>query len=594
MSLRFFQIFPIIMAIGAFLSWPGFVRGETHPEFPPSARQRLDSAGAYHDLGVSLSKARKISGAVSTGLPLPPLVRHQASMKYPISAMVTYNYGVALVRERKLSEAREQWATAITIYQRFPEAHFALGVSYLLEEEPLRAIEPLQMALRWAPRWVEAFQALGLAYLRTHKYEMAQQVWERAIRRHAENAPIQANLGLLALRQGNFHASIQFSRQALIHRPDLVAAHFNLGLALLLKGESLSSVKPFQAALSFDPQLTKARILLGVAWSRLGNWVLASQAWQEALRGNPIHSDGVWAHENLGWAYIIMGDWPSATKQFRWMVNHHPDWAQGWSQLGMIFVARREWKQAERALESAIRLKPDWSHLRVALGRVYIELGKLSRAEDTFLLVTEGVPDFSEGHYLLGVVRRAQNRAGEAVGPLQKAALQGHREAQGLLASMYAQGQGVDPNLPLAMVWWARSSREGIPDDLTTMSKEQLSFLRAGLHREQISMARRQDVLTGFALIRQDLRGWSPIGGSHPGLTLLIEKALALDAMAGSLLRERMVDQSQLYPESAKKIHAYFLQTAKEGDAESCDVVRKARLVSSRGANDLCVLMNNP
>lgn len=623
MPLRSSQLCPLVMAIGSLLLVPGLVQGETHTttssllkaentarlgvtgymagamemgiqEFPPSTRQGPDCVGASHNIGVSLARAGTISGAVSAGAQLPSMAPHQASLKYPISAVVAYNYGVTLFREGKVSEAREQWTTAKTIYHPFPEAHYALGLSFLLEEEPLRAIEPLQMAHRWAPTWVGASQVLGLAYFEANDYEMAQQVWERAIRRTPDHAPIQANLGLLALRQGNFQASIKFSRQALILEQDLVAAHFNLGLAQLLKGDALSSIKPFQAALFFDPKLTKARISLGVAWSRLGNWALASQVWQEALRGDSVHSEAAWAHYNLGLAYLNMGDWTAATKQFRWIVNHWPEWAQGWSQLGMALVAKRDWEHAERALESAMRLKPSWAHLQVALGRVYLELGKLSQAEYAFLGATEGIPDFSEAHYLLGVVRRAQNRPGEAVGPLRKAAWQGHREAQGLLASMYAQGQGMDPNLPLAMVWWARSSREGIPDDLTNASKEQLSLLRTGLHRGQISIDRRQDVLTGFALIRQDLQGWSPIAGSHQELTLLIEKALAFDATARSLLRERVVEQSSAYPESAPKIHDYFLQTAKEGDAESCEVVRIARWVSSRGTNNLCVLMKKP
>jgi hypothetical protein len=197
-----------------------------------------------------------------------------------------------------------------------------------------------------------------------------------------------------------------------------------------------------------------------------------------------------------------------------------------------------------------------------------------------------------DGWFHLGVVLRAQNRSDEAVEPLRLAAEGGSAQAQSLLASMYANGSGVDRNMPLAMLWWFRSSRASTSDEITQTAKDQLSHLRQGLHRQLFSPNDRQDVLTGFDLIRQDLHRqapfhrlsaqvvngemtWDHVTPTRPVLAWAIELALALDQPARHKLRTWYVDGeiNRLAP-ADPQIREYFLQTAKEGDPFSCQVAR--------------------
>ena len=575
-------------------------------EFRAATHQQPGYAEAYHNLGVSMAKAGNLAGAIEAWAQAKRVAPYRVSVKYPISALVAFNYGVSRLLDGKPLEARQQWIDALGIHAHFPEAHYALGLTFLIEEDPIRAIGYFKAALRWAPDWSEALQALGLAYFEAHEYEWAQEAWSRALEIQPNASRTMAYLGLLELEKGNFQESIHHSRQALMIQKDLASAHFNLGLALFLKGELRECLDSFKAALSYDSGLTKARLVLGVAWSRLGHWVFASQVWQEALTLDPFHRDAVWAHYNLGLANKVMGQWPTATKEFRWVVNHWPEWAPGWSQLGTALMAERRWGPAESSLQTAIRLKPDRVHLHMALGTVHIERGKFEAAEAAFVRATEVAPNFSDALFQLAVVRRAQNRPKEAMDPLHRAALRGHRESQALLASMYVNGRGTDRSLPLAMLWWARSSRNSIPDEVTDISKAQLSLLRRGLHRGIFSDQQRQDVLKGFALIRRDLRSVAPwsdskvgsaierlrkhdLRGSFHRLPVIIERALAFDETARSLLREHYQMTESVLPKDAEQIHEYFLLTAKEGDPYSCDVLRKTRLVAFQPLKKSCM-----
>jgi hypothetical protein len=156
---------------------------------------------------------------------------------------------------------------------------------------------------------------------------------------------------------------------------------------------------------------------------------------------------------------------------------------------------------------------------------------------------------------------------------------------------MYVNGNGVDRNVPLAMLWWSRSSRASIPDTMTRTAQNQFAQLRRRLHREQFTPTERQDVLTGFGLIRQDLLNQAPVQFRASALSLdpdawnhgapsemvlrwMVERALALDAMAHQTLRAWFVDGvvGQLAPQDSF-LQKYWLQVAKEGDPVGCELI---------------------
>jgi tetratricopeptide (TPR) repeat protein len=561
-------------------------------EFREAARQRPGYANAYHNLGVALAKTGNLTGALAAWSQAERLDLQTVSLRYHLSALVSYNYGISLVRDGRLEQAMEQWQGALRIQPNFSEAHYALGLSYLAGSNPVPAVAHFQETLRYASDWPNAYEALGVAYYESHEYVMAEQAWRQALALKPDLPKVRANLGLLRLQEGNYQEAIGYFREALALQPDLVAAHYNLGVALFAKGEEDASAQSLEMTLSLDPLLTSARLLLGVVWSRMGDWAQAASIWREALVKDPFAQDGFWFHYNLGVAMAAMGNVDEAVTEFRVVAGQRPEWAPGWSQLGSVLLAKRQWEHAVAALETAARLQPAWAHLYFSIGKARAEQGKLPQAVAAFQRAVKLEPGFVDAWFHLGVVLRAQNQAGDAVEPLRLAAEGGSREAQSLLASMYANGSGVDRNMPLAMLWWFRSSRTLLADDVSQTAKDQLSQLRQGLHRHLFSPNDRRDVLTGFTLIRQDLHPraslqrlpiqvidgevtWDHVTPTKPILTWVIEHALALDRSAQHKLHAWYLDGEvgRLVPGNPQ-IRNYFLQTAKEGDPFSCQVIR--------------------
>jgi tetratricopeptide (TPR) repeat protein len=560
-------------------------------EFLEAAHQKPGYADAYHNLGVAFAKTGDLTGAITAWTEAERLDPEALSLGYSLSAMVSYNYGMSLIRDGRLPQAIKEWQAALRIQPNFVEAHYALGLGFLAEQNPAVAIGHFHTVLSLAPDWAQAYAALGQAHYESQEYDLAGTAWLKALALNPGEAGIYANLSLLALQEGNYQEAIEYSRQAVALQPDLVSAHFNLGVGLLVRGESQASVEALEHALALDARLTPARLLLGVAWSRRGDWARAAQSWREALQKDPFGQDTFWLHDNLGIALTLMGQFQDATKEFQWVVEQRPEWAQGWSQLGVTLMSERRWNEAVGALEAAVQLEPNWAHLHFTLGNAYAEQGELALAVQAFQEAVSIAPNFVDALFHLGIVLRAQNQLSAAVDPLRQAAEGGSREAQGLLASMYVNGNGIDRNVPLAMLWWSRSSRGSIPDTITRTAQNQLTQLRRRLHQQSFLSTEQQDVLTGFGLIRQDLANqapfelpasssledptlWNRVATPRFVLPWMIERALALDKSAQNILREwyekGVVEK---FPPQHSSLERYWLQVAKEGDRVGCEFI---------------------
>ena len=561
-------------------------------EFREAVRQEPGYADAYHNLGVALAKTGDLTRGITAWTEAERFDPEGMSLRYSLSALVSYNYGVSLVRAGKLVQAMKEWQVALRIQPNFPEAHYALGLGFLVKQNPVVAMAHFQSALFGAPEWVQAHLALGQAHYESHEYDLARTVWLKALALNPGEGRTYANLGHLAVQEGNYQEAIEYSRQAVGLQPDLIPAHFNLGVALLEKGEVRASVEALDHILVLDVRFTPARLLLGVAWSRMGDWAQAAHSWREAIQQDPFGRDILWLHYNLGIALTSMGQFKDATKEFRWVVGQRPEWGQGWSRLGSTLMSERRWSEAVMALEASARLQPDWAHLHFMLGKAHVAQGDLVEAGQAFRQAVRVVPNYVDALFNLGIVLRAQNQLSEAIDPLRQAAEGGSRDAQGLLASMYMNGNGIDRNVPLAMLWWSRSSRGSISDTITRTAKNQLSQLRRRIYRHGLTPIEHEDVLTGFGLIRQDLAShapfeWQSRAGieeaafgsriSSPRIVLqwMIERALALDALAQHTLREWYGNGLDGYfPPYHFSLQQYWLQVAKEGDQVGCEFIK--------------------
>ena len=178
-------------------------------EFREAVHLQANYADAYHNLGVALAKTADLHGAITAWTEAERLDPETFSLRYSLSALVAYNYGVSLVRAGKLVLAMKEWKAALRMQLNFPEAHYALGLGFLTKQNPAVATAHFQSTLSWAPNWVQAHAALGMAHYESHEYDLARAVWLKALALNPDEARTYANLGLLAVQEGNYQEAIE-------------------------------------------------------------------------------------------------------------------------------------------------------------------------------------------------------------------------------------------------------------------------------------------------------------------------------------------------------------------------------------------------
>ena len=135
------------------------------------------------------------------------------------------NLGVALARQGRLDEAKQQYTRAIEIKPHYDEPHGNLGVVLSEQGDFAGAIDQFRQALAENPEYADA----------------------------------QVNWGNTLVRLGKPNEALEHYAEAVEDRPDDAEAHVNWGVALAREGEYAEAVDHFRAALAINPQHADAK-----------------------------------------------------------------------------------------------------------------------------------------------------------------------------------------------------------------------------------------------------------------------------------------------------------------------------------------------
>jgi type IV pilus biogenesis/stability protein PilW len=196
------------------------------------------------------------------------------------------------------------------------EAHYKLGVSYMLKDQLNDAFIEFQKAIKLVPEHKESYNSLGYISTRFKKYEEAISYYKKALSIDPRYSEAMNNLGVTYSEMGKWDEAIRYFKKALenpfYQTPE--RAYTNMAFAYYKKGDYRHAEEAVNEALTRFPDFPMARYIHGLLNVAYGDDVSAIEDFKKVLSVSP---DYINAHYEIAHAYVRIGERDKALEHFR-------------------------------------------------------------------------------------------------------------------------------------------------------------------------------------------------------------------------------------------------------------------------------------
>jgi len=276
--------------------------------------------------------------------------------------------------------------------------------------------DELKEALAKAPRQDKALRRLARFYIERGRYDEAIQV----IAEHVKVCGVTA-LGYeleaeLLFKQKLYDSALEAAVASMKLETQNARIHQLLGLIHIAKRQDAAAVIELQKAAELDPDQPDTRYFLGRVLYASGNYGSARDQFLACLKLEPGYRKAL---ENLGLCYDALQEHPQATEAYQKAISLEEEQkgtrhAEPYAYYGAMLARLGEAQKALAVLRRGIEVSPKSFVANYHLGRILLNLGDTEEAERFLLAAASLDPSFSRTYYLLGNLRKKQNRKEDA------------------------------------------------------------------------------------------------------------------------------------------------------------------------------------
>ena len=293
-------------------------------------------------------------------------------------------------------------AAALPIDDRIEDAASLLDTQHPSANE--RAVTILQGVLAEDPDNAIAWLDLGVAQYQDGDSGGARRSWGEAIERDETLGEAWLYLGYANEQVGRTDLAISDFRTGLLRDPDNVDLRAALVASLRRQGRLDEAVTEAKAGLAIDAHALPIYNDLGLVYLQKGDIALAKFVYQKALNSVEGASTSAIVHANLGWAFWLDGDEPTARYYLERAVELDPELVPGLVYLSRVYLADRNYADTVPMLERALADQPDNHGVIVNLGIAYRGVGRYADAEAMYRRALELQPRNPDPWFDLGVL----------------------------------------------------------------------------------------------------------------------------------------------------------------------------------------------
>jgi len=175
--------------------------------------------------------------------------------------------------------------------------------------------------LKIKPEWGQPMGALGILYLDQNRPDKAIPLFEKAAALNPPDLSACYQLGRLKQMENDHQGAIPVYQQMLEQQPEAGLVWNNLGVAYRETGKPDDAMESFRAAVRFAPEMAEAWNNLGVALDEQGQVEQALNAYQKAIG---IQPDYVSPHLNIGIMLQKLERFKEAETHYRKVLESQP------------------------------------------------------------------------------------------------------------------------------------------------------------------------------------------------------------------------------------------------------------------------------
>ncbi len=204
-------------------------------------------------------------------------------------ADASYSLGLAFLQEDRPARALTELTKAAQLNPTDPKIHNLLGWAYWRKREFTAAEQAFRRAVEIDPKFSEGWNNLGALYIDQGRFEAAIPVLEAAVGDVFYQTPERAltNLGWALYNVGRSAEAEKRYRDALDMAGDFPLAHKHLAVLLQARGDHEQALKHLDRARAVMPSDATVQLKRGISLLKLGQRDAAQAAFEDAWKLAP-------------------------------------------------------------------------------------------------------------------------------------------------------------------------------------------------------------------------------------------------------------------------------------------------------------------
>lgn len=150
-------------------------------------------------------------------------------------------------------------------------AHNQIGVAYIQQDNPDKAIENLMQSVQLKPDYPEAYNNIGIALIRMGHHRSAIERFNRALSLNPNYHEALTNRGDVFFSLGEDALAFRDYETSITLNGEFPNAYRGLGQVLIRAGEYYKAIEFLNNALSLDPSYSRAYLYRGIARGMAGD-----------------------------------------------------------------------------------------------------------------------------------------------------------------------------------------------------------------------------------------------------------------------------------------------------------------------------------